>query len=156
MGKYIVIVILIGGYLLSRPALLPMTSLKIHAKESYEQGSKSVGGPCMQKKCVTIYVAPWCSTCRILNPMIIDLVDTLKTEGISAEVVVGKDKLSAVTKYADKYPFPVLLDTNNHFYRNAQLEGVPYFVVTNHDGEIQSDYYGGFKQVTQMRKVLEI
>ena len=80
----------------------------------------------------------------------------MKQEGVSVTVVVGKDKPSNVTAYANTFPFPVLTDSNGAFFNEAKLDAVPYFAVTNSSGEILNDYFGGYTSVNAFRRKLEI
>ncbi len=88
--------------------------------------------------------------------MITSLVEQLKQEGITAEVIVGSDKQEAVDKYGKAYPFPVYTDADGTYYNEAAVEGVPYFIVTNSEGEIINRVWGADYNVKRMRRALEI
>jgi len=74
---------------------------------------------------------------------------------LSAKVIVGSDRHSEVLEYANRFPFPVLLDANGDYFDKAEIKSVPYFAVTNRSGEIltQATSYGDFNQ---LRKKLEL
>ena len=157
MGKLLLLVaLLVVVFLANRPDKMPTEYLNVYSAQPFNDGKKIVGGPCLGEKCLTVYVAPWCSTCHALNPMIISLVNQLESEGISVNVVVGKDSINEVESYAKKYPFDVLTDHDGRFYRKAKLKGVPYFAVTNVRGEIINDYFGGYTDADVMRDKLDI
>ncbi len=115
-----------------------------------------VGGGCLSETCVIVYVAPWCPTCRKLKPMIQALRNELMAEGIQVDVVVGNDSRSQILQYAQDFSFPVFTDVSGAFYREQDMEAVPYFVVTDQLGEIRTEYRGGYTQVGHMRQALGI
>ena len=91
-----------------------------------------------------------------MNSKIVLLVKELEAEGVLTSVVVGNDRIKKIESYAGKFPFPILSDPRGRFYDLAGFKGVPAFVVTNDDGEILNQYFGGYFLVKDMRDVLEI
>lgn len=139
-----------------QPNLIPMKTLTVHDISASSVNTMTVGDNCYAEKCLIVYVAPWCPICHKVSPTIKSLVKQLEAEGVSATVIVGKDRASAVTAYADTFPFPVLLDANGGFYNSANLKGVPYYAVINSNAEIVNDFYGGYSTVNQFRDKLKI
>ncbi|MCP4325788.1 MAG: redoxin family protein [Alteromonadales bacterium] len=149
-------IVLVIVFLFSRGEKMPMGTLSVHNENALVESSDFVGGSCFSEKCLIVYVAPWCPTCNQITPTIISLVDEIEKEGISVKVIVGKDNPKRVDAYAKKFPFPVLTDANGSYFKEAKLVGVPYFAVTNSNGEVLNDYFGGYTSVKAFRKKLEI
>ncbi len=158
MNKLLLIAagVLIVFLIFSKTQLIPSEILEVHNQDPYSQMDGSVGGACADKSCLTIYVAPWCPACKKLKPTIISLTNELQLEGINVKVIVGKDELKTTKEYADKYPFPVLLDPDGKFFNKTSQRGVPFFLVSNRKGEITNEMSGGIPDVDRMRKKLNL
>ncbi|CAH0533377.1 hypothetical protein VST7929_01243 [Vibrio stylophorae] len=113
-------------------------------------------GDCEAEKCVMVYLAPWCGTCRAASPMIVQMKAQLEQEGIPMQVVIGNANGSQVQQYAAQFPFNVALDPMGAYSHQLENKGVPYFVVFNKKGKRVSDYGGAYLQVDAMRGALEI
>lgn len=154
MWKYIVaLAVVLGGVLLFRSSKLPQEYLP-----SYHQGTQEnsvrVGGNCLQDKCLTIYLAPWCPVCLQMHGTLVTMRQQLEDEGVRVQVVAGMDKPPALVRYAQTFDQPVLLDVQGAFKKKASVKGVPYFVVTNRKGEILQTAAGGYNDVGVMRNKL--
>ena len=93
---------------------------------------------CPTRKCLTVYVAPWCPTCRAASPLIKSLRDYLFKKHIDTRIVVGMDQPSEIRKYAEKYGPQTLLDPSG----DLRVDGVPHFTVSNARGDILADVSG--------------
>ncbi len=156
MWKYIVaLALVVGGVFLFRSSKLPQEYLP-----SYHQGTQEnsvrVGGNCLQDKCLTIYVAPWCRVCLQMHGTLVSMGQQLEGEGVRVQVVAGMDKQPALIRYAQTFDQPVLLDVQGAFKKKASVKGVPYFVVTNRKGEILKAVAGGYNDVGVMRSKLDL
>jgi len=157
MKKGIIIIFtLVLFFVITRPSTLPSGVLSVYDRNASVQSADTVGGACITEKCLIVYIAPWCPTCRRITPTIIALVSEMEKEGITVTLVVGKDKPKNIIAYANKFPFPVLTDANGSYFSKAELIGVPYFAVTNRKGEVLNDYFGGYTSVSAFRNELEI
>ncbi len=135
---------------------MPTATLQVHNETPYNEVDGSVGGRCLEDKCLTVYVAPWCPACKSLRPTIIDMAKTLKTEGVEVKVIVGQDSQKATEKYATSYPFPVLLDPKGEFFSLTNQRGVPFFMVSDRKGNIIKKMSGGITDTQAMRDKLEL
>lgn len=135
---------------------MPTETLTVYNQDEYGSFGSTVGGRCESKHCLTVYVAPWCPVCKQLQPMILALSKELKAEGVDVKIIIGNDSLKNIKKYANNYPFPVLLDPDGTFYKKAQQKGVPFFLVSNQKGMITKSIAGGFPQVSTMRSKLNL
>ncbi|MGH1541037.1 MAG: peroxiredoxin family protein [Arenicella sp.] len=153
----ILVVLAVAGWLLSSNESLPEMTLTQYGALASQRGEDvSVGGICGFSKCLTVYVAPWCPACRSLHPTIVSLIEELRDEGITAQLIVGKDAVEKVKKYAKTYPFPVLLDADGSYFQLAKLKAVPTFIVTDTSGDIINKVNGGYASVHMMRDKLKI
>lgn len=143
-------------YMLKQPSTLASEVLKVENQDEYSASTETVGGRCYEKKCLTVYVAPWCPACKGLKPTIVALREALVDEGVDVKVVVGNDSPKNTTAYAKTYPFPVYLDANSSFYNKAGIRGVPNFIVTNREGGIINKLAGGYEDVGAMRTALNL
>ena len=89
-------------FLLREP--MPSQDLREYKSRSYGRTTKTIGGSCSVETCLVIYVAPWCPHCRKATPMIKQLTQELRADGIEVNIVVGRDSDSAVEKYALSFP----------------------------------------------------
>ena len=155
-----IIFILLGlcfiGWWSDLPKNMPNAQLASYKNAQPSGEYASVGGECDSDKCLVVYVAPWCSSCKRLTPMINSLVEELESEGVSAKIVVGKDSMKAVMDYSKRFDSTILEDSSGRFFNALPTRGVPYFVVANESGKIVSDLSGGYRTVRDMRAVLDI
>lgn len=114
------------------------------------------GGACTAERCLTVVVAPWCPVCRRLDSTIIALRAAAEASGVPVSMVIGMDKPEALRSYGEHYAQPVLLDEQRNFTRRAKIRTVPYFAVTDRNGEIVAEIRGGYDSVEEMRKRLSI
>jgi len=89
--------------------------------------------PCSTEKCLTIYLSPWCGVCRSSTGMIKELRPWLEQRGVTARIVIGKDRPDAVTAYASEFGPDTWLDPSGRF---PLAGGVPQFVVSLPGGRI--------------------
>ncbi len=158
MNKIIALVVvgMIAFFILGANPDMPYANLDVHNQDEFSSVSGKLGGRCTLKKCLTVYVAPWCPACKKLKPTIISLKDKLESEGMEVKVIVGKDSLAKTKKYASTYPFPTLLDADGAFYDKAKRSGVPFFLVSNNKGKIVNSLTGGIADVRSMRNKLDL
>jgi thiol-disulfide isomerase/thioredoxin len=158
MNKIIALALvgMIAFFVLGKNPDMPSANLDVHNQDEFSSVSGAVGGRCSSKKCLTVYVAPWCPACKALKPTIISMRDELEAEGVEVKVIVGNDSLKATKKYASTYPFPTLLDPDSAFYKKAKKRGVPFFMVSNSKGKVTDDLTGGTTNVQAMRDKLNL
>jgi thiol-disulfide isomerase/thioredoxin len=157
MKLFMVIVVVVAFAMLLLPSThIASARLPLEGGFSEKGDHGYVGGGCLSEKCLVVYVAPWCPTCRKLAPAIEGLVNDVKRDGYSTAVVVGKDNEASISNYAEKFSFSVLTDVNGAYYRKLDLKGVPYFAVTDSQGKLLQDLYGGYSRVSDLRRDLDI
>ncbi len=158
MNKLIALAVvgIVAFFLLGKNPDMPNQTLKVHNQDEFSSVSGKLGGRCATKKCLTVYVAPWCPACKQLKPTIISLKNQLEIEGMEVKVVVGNDSQKATEKYASDYPFPTLLDADGKFFKKTKKKGVPFFLVSNSKGKIISEMTGGSTNLKTMRNKLDL
>ena len=93
---------------------------------------------CGARKCLTVYVAPWCHYCRESTPMLIALRDYLGKRGVETRFVVGQDAVAALRDYARVFGPGTLLDVHD----SLGVAGVPHFFVSDDKGLILKEVSG--------------
>ena len=93
---------------------------------------------CPARKCLTVYVAPWCHYCRESTPMLMSLRGFLKARGVATRFVVGKDALTALRGYAREFGPDTMLDVHDVL----GIGGVPHFFVSDERGVILKEVSG--------------
>jgi thiol-disulfide isomerase/thioredoxin len=157
MNKIAVLVSVgILAWFISLPDKLPQAQLDRYSNARLLEKYVEVGGACEHDKCLIVYVAPWCPSCKLLTPMINKLVSDLSREGVKATVVIGKDSMNEVLNYSKSYEAPILVDANGYYFDKIGAKGVPYFAVANREGKRISEMSGGYQYVNQMRAQLEL
>ena len=158
MNKLIVLAVvgMVAFFILGKNPDMPRETLIVHNQDEFSSVSGKLGGRCTSKKCLTVYVAPWCPACKKLKPTIISMKNQLEIEGMEVKVVVGNDSQKATEKYASSYPFPTLLDADGKFFKKAKQSGVPFFLVSNSKGKVISELTGGTTDIKGMRNKLDL
>lgn len=156
--KKLAILFIIGlvGWLINLPDDMPKASLNQYQSARLIGKYVDVGGACKQDKCLLVYVAPWCPSCKSLTPMINNLVSSVNDDGIQATVVIGNDDMREVLDYSKRYDAPILADASGAFFDQIGAKGVPYFVVTDSAGKRISEMSGGFHSAEKMRAQLDL
>ncbi len=158
MNRTLLILLVLGllGWFISLPSDLPQAYLDQYKNARLTQQSVSVGGACESDKCLVVYVAPWCPSCKSLTPMINELSAQLDREGIQASIVIGKDSMDKVLEYSKRFDQKVLIDSSGRYFSQIGARGVPYFAVTNQSGKRLEEMSGGYREVSHMREQLGI
>ena len=147
------VALLVGLVLVLRPEKLPAGTLPVFGAGSV-QGEARVGGhACAAERCLIIYVAPWCPTCRRLNDALVALRQQVEADGIPVSFIVGMDKPPQLMAYARAYTQPVMLD-HQRYHKQARVKAVPYLAVVDRIGRVQAKMYGGAYDVAYMRQEL--
>ena len=156
--KKIAILLAIGlfGWFINLPEDMPHAQLTRYDNARLVDEYVDVGGACESDKCLIVYVAPWCPSCKSLTPMINSLVSELGREGVNTTIVIGKDSMKNVLDYSKRYDMAILADANGRFFKSIGAKGVPYFAVTDTNGKRISEMSGGYRSIDQMRAELEI
>lgn len=93
---------------------------------------------CPAKKCLTVYIAPWCGYCRAATPMLIELRKYLRKNQEEMRFIVGRDRLQALRDYARIFGPDTLMDVDDVF----SVDGVPHFFVSDSQGTIIKEVSG--------------
>lgn len=94
---------------------------------------------CAAKKCLTVYVAPWCGYCRAGTPAIVALREHLRAHDVPVRVVVGMDREENVRDYAREFGPETALDPGGSV---GVQGGVPHFYVSDGSGRILNEIAG--------------
>ena len=158
MNKLIALAIvgIVAFFILGKNPDMPRETLEVHNQDEFSNVSGNLGGRCATKKCLTVYVAPWCPACKKLKPTIISMKNQLEIEGLEVKVVVGNDSPDAIKKYASDYPFATLLDTDGKFFKKSEQRGVPFFLVSDKKGKVSNSLTGGSTNMQAMREKLDL
>ncbi len=158
MNKLIALAVvgMIAFFILGKNPDMPRETLVVHNQDEFSSVSGKLGGRCAVKKCLTVYVAPWCPACKALKPTIISLKNQLEIEGMEVKVIVGQDSQKTTEKYASDYPFPTLLDADGKFFKKTKQSGVPFFLVSNSKGKVINSLTGGTTNMQAMRNKLDL
>ncbi len=140
----------------SGPSAMPTEWLTLCNGEIKPNTEKRIVGYCAAKKCLTVYLAPWCPSCHRAHGMIISLVKELEKEGVVTTVVLGMDANEKLIPYAQSFPFPVLLDDGQAYFKKLGGGGVPFFAVSNGKGKIIARHSGAYDDVQPMRNKLKL
>lgn len=103
-------------------------------RNANEQELKS----CPARRCLTVYIAPWCHYCRSSTPALLALRDYLTPLGVATRFIVGMDKPAALADYASTFGPDTRLDEAGRFVSG----GVPHFYVTDNAGRLLKDQAG--------------
>jgi hypothetical protein len=103
-----------------------------------QQGPSLAACAARTRKCLTVYVAPWCHYCRESTPMLIALRAYLGQRGVETRFVVGEAALESLRDYAQVFGPGTLLDVHNEM----GVGGVPHFFVSDDKGFILKDIAG--------------
>ncbi len=95
--------------------------------------------PCLQKKrCVVVYMTPWCPHCGTLKPVVVTLHKLIQEHAplVGFKVVVGKDSEQALKHFASPLgsEIDVHYDPSGSFFRNAGGSGVPAWFIWDDQG----------------------
>lgn len=93
---------------------------------------------CPTRKCLTVYLAPWCVYCRKATPLFIKARKFLKQKGVETRVIIGMDQPQPLQEYASAFGPDTMLDLNS----TMRVSGVPHFYVSNASGEILREIGG--------------
>ena len=132
--------------------MLPTLTLeRFSAAEQLEQESAI---RCEARRCLVVYVAPWCPHCHAARPMIQTLSAELLSDGIPTAVVVGADSRESCADFASSFTDTAYLDPDEAFYDEASLQGVPAFMVVDQKGQILQVMPGYVPEAGLMREAL--
>jgi hypothetical protein len=152
----VVVLIIICYFVWGRsPSTMPKESMVYYDKTSTVQSSKRRLN-CPENRCLTIYLAPWCSVCRNSHTAILDVVKQLETQGIETTIVLGLDKHEALVAYAADFPFPVYFDQNKALFESLEMKAVPSYVVWLPSRKITTRKAGGTNSAAAILGHLEL
>lgn len=96
-------------------------------------GSAASPADCPVKKCVTVYLAPWCPHCQSVGPAVLELRRLVAGRGVDVRVIVGMDESSKIAEYAASFGPGTMLDEDGVFKPSG---GVPNFTVSVDGGGV--------------------
>ena len=153
---------LVAGYFIQYPSGLPNIQLFPKYLDSPLPPSQAWAGrpdPCWGKdRCVLVAVGNGCPACAYAHPYITALRDQWKTSRrIGMKIVIlawpikqnmpdGEKRwiMNAAQEEAGAYGDNTYIDWNNTFCQEADLKGIPGFVVVNQRGKILARHAGSY------------
>jgi len=140
-----------------RSAPMPIDALEyFDARAPASTVHTPVRAGCDRGRCLTIYLAPWCSVCRQSHQAVLALAEAMRTRGIPTSVVLGMDTPETLRGYAAEFPFPFYLDPDKRFFAKTDGRGVPYFMTWEANGKVLAEFAGGGLSVTDMTRALAL
>ncbi|MCB0317863.1 MAG: redoxin family protein [Bdellovibrionales bacterium] len=96
-----------------------------------------------KKRCLAVYLAPWCGHCRAAMPLVKEIQRKFKyNKSVGIKVVVGQDSIQNLNRYANEIGGMVLVDKDGKFYRGLGVSGVPYWAVWDQERLILETFSG--------------
>ena len=146
------IVFLVAFFLMRKPVEAPNIALAMNEAED----TTSCEGA---DRCVTVYVAPWCSVCKRAMPTIEKIREFISDQdGVGFQIIVGKDEAAAIDSMAKLYSAGVYLDYQDEFAGAMRISSVPTWIVWDRERIIVSRISGvpmGLSGDAQIRMFLE-
>ncbi|MCA9563503.1 MAG: hypothetical protein KC561_08435 [Myxococcales bacterium] len=102
--------------------------------------------PCLgTERCVTVYVAPWCPACRRSRPTVRQVQEVCENDPTTGfRVVVGQDRPGPVEQMATAYGSGTFVDPSGQYYRQLGGDGVPFWFVSDAQGQILTAFAGTY------------
>ena len=86
------------------------------------------------------FSASWCPYCRRQAPKVVALRNELKEEEIAILGVNQKESRDRAAEFAEAFElnYPTLLDKNGAVSDRYEVEGIPYFVLIDRNGQVRA------------------
>ena len=101
------------------------------------------------KGVMLLFWGTWCGYCVQEMPLISKIADEFVSDDFSILSIAVNDRPSHLTKFLQSMKeegvpieFPILLDPKGVLKQDYKLQGVPYFVFINGEGEVTQSYVG--------------
>ena len=104
-------------------------------------GNRVALGSCSARRCLTVFVAPWCGHCRNAAHMIQSLGQDMRWKGVKTRVVVCQDAPKKMDEYSRQFGLNALVDDPQAIRGLA----VPLFVVSDQQGNVLRTHPGEFR-----------
>lgn len=98
---------------------------------------------CPTKRCLGIYLAPWCRYCLAAIPIVKKIPEVASTIGVQTCIIVGRSATENLQEFANGHNLNATLDTEGII----PLTGIPFFFSFDQKGNIKSSF-GGVLQYT--------
>jgi hypothetical protein len=113
------------------------TTLKVVAADGRQTGDRREVGRCASgRKCLVVYVAPWCGPCRSSLAGDAALADHLRSKGIETTFVVGMDQPDRCAEMVRALGRDAVIDPDGSWAKKAGVRGVPHFLVVDAVGSV--------------------
>jgi hypothetical protein len=101
------------------------------ARVSALTSAAEAGDPCAgARRCVIVYLTPWCPACKQAKPLIKQLRSRLES-GTRMKVVIGQGERSRAREMAVEIGGAVFFDPEGDYYRAMKGTGVPYWITVD-------------------------
>lgn len=95
-------------------------------------------------KCLVVYLAPWCGTCKSAVEVVNEMSKYFGTSSsrVGLRVVLGMDKQEALNEFAKSFTENVYFDPSGEYLRAIGGGGVPGWWVIDDSNMIQTHFAG--------------
>lgn len=154
MRVLVIVLALAGGawWLLSGPSNEPLKTAELPTLglDAYRHAPRGASHPCQgARRCLVVYIAPWCSACKRSMPLMNRLEERLADHPDAGMVAVmgtlgrsweGRDRM------ANRIDMPLYLDTDGAFWDNSDgdLTGTPAWIAYDGAGDVIGTMNGGY------------
>ena len=92
--------------------------------------------PCAGRRCVIVYMAPWCPSCKGAKPLVRTLRTKLPAQDAALKVVIGQCERAAAQAMASEVGGAVFFDPDGAYYRAMKANGVPSWLALDRDQRV--------------------
>lgn len=153
MGKIIFVILVLAFVAYSyRPRFVETAHL------TRTPSSAKTENECFYKrKCVAVYLAPWCPACQKTTEIVKELKADLKNSpDIEVIAVVGSDSQAKIQQMAEQIGENTYMDLDGSFGNSAGVKSLPTWLVVTPAKKIIKKHAGTYSNVAKMREVLEL
>jgi thiol-disulfide isomerase/thioredoxin len=110
------------------------------------QSFSTYGDACFEKKrCLVLYVAPWCGACRSDVAFVNELSQQLKSNlNVGLKVIIGSAELPDLQQFAREYRAPALLDAAGEVRQALGVRSFPSYFWVTEEGKITKHPRGSY------------
>ncbi|MCB0318240.1 MAG: hypothetical protein KDD56_05745, partial [Bdellovibrionales bacterium] len=96
-----------------------------------------------KKRCILLYMAPWCPACRASLPILQSLRRKIPIDSQTGlNIVVGRDRKDSLSDYALSIGGQVSLDINDSVARKYKIQSLPSWLLLDENKRILQNFSG--------------